>query len=160
VIAPAAKRPAAPAKNWRACRAGIPAGVAQLIHGKASVVRHLLNSKVIRKVSFTGSVPVGKELMQMAADGMKRITMELGGHAPVLIFDDCDLEKTLDMVVPQKFRNAGQVCVSPTRFYVQSGIYDAFLKGFAERTAKVKVGNGSRMASRWGRSPTAAAPTP
>jgi succinate-semialdehyde dehydrogenase/glutarate-semialdehyde dehydrogenase len=73
---------------------------------------------------------------------MTRVTMELGGHAPVLIFDDCDLEKTLDMVVPQKFRNAGQVCVSPTRFYVQSGIYDAFLKGFAERTAKVKVGSG------------------
>ena len=73
---------------------------------------------------------------------MKRITLELGGHAPVLIFDDCDLEKTLDMVVPQKFRNAGQVCVSPTRFYVQEGIYDAFLKGFAERTAKVKVGDG------------------
>ena len=62
--------------------------------------------------------------------------MELGGHAPVLIFDDCDLEKTLDMVVPQKFRNAGQVCVSPTRFYVQESIYDAFLKGFAERTAE------------------------
>ena len=80
--------------------------------------------------------------MQLAADSMTRITMELGGHAPVLIFDDCDLEKTLDMVVPQKFRNAGQVCVSPTRFYVQEAIYDAFLKGFAERTAKVKVGDG------------------
>ena len=80
--------------------------------------------------------------MKLCADSMTRVTMELGGHAPVLIFDDCDLEKTLDMVVPQKFRNAGQVCVSPTRFYVQSGIYDAFLKGFAERTAKVKIGNG------------------
>jgi succinate-semialdehyde dehydrogenase / glutarate-semialdehyde dehydrogenase len=70
------------------------------------------------------------------------VTMELGGHAPVLIFEDCDLEKTLDMVVPQKFRNAGQVCVSPTRFYVQEGIYDAFIKGFAERTTKVKIGSG------------------
>ncbi len=80
--------------------------------------------------------------MRLCADSMTRVTMELGGHAPVLIFDDCDLEKTLDMVVPQKFRNAGQVCVSPTRFYVQRGIYDAFVKGFAERTAKVKVGNG------------------
>jgi succinate-semialdehyde dehydrogenase/glutarate-semialdehyde dehydrogenase len=80
--------------------------------------------------------------MRLAADSMTRITMELGGHAPVLIFDDCDLDKTLDMVVPQKFRNAGQVCVSPTRFYVQRGIYDAFLKGFAERTAKVRVGDG------------------
>ena len=123
--------------------AGIPAGVAQLVHGEADLVsRTLMASKVIRKVSFTGSVPVGKHLMKLAADEMKRITLELGGHAPVLIFDDCDLEKTLDMVVPQKFRNAGQVCVSPTRFYVQEGIYDAFLKGFSERTAKVKVGDG------------------
>jgi len=131
--------------------AGIPAGVAQLIHGRAGPIsKQLLGSKVIRKVSFTGSVPVGKELMKMAADGMKRITMELGGHAPVLIFDDCDLEKTLDMVVPQKFRNAGQVCVSPTRFYVQESIYDAFLKGFAERTAKVKIGNGLDADTRMG----------
>ena len=68
--------------------------------------------------------------------------MELGGHAPVLVFDDCDLEKTLDMVVPQKFRNAGQVCVSPTRFYVQQGIYDRFVEGFAARAARVKVGSG------------------
>ena len=102
----------------------------------------LIASRVIRKVSFTGSTAVGKHLMRLCADSMTRVTMELGGHAPVLIFDDCDLEKTLDMVVPQKFRNAGQVCVSPTRFYVQRGIYDAFVKGFAERTGKVKVGNG------------------
>ena len=123
--------------------AGIPAGVAQLVHGKADLVSStLFASPVIRKASFTGSVPVGKHLMKLAADHMKRITLELGGHAPVLIFDDCDLEKTLDMVVPQKFRNAGQVCVSPTRFYVQEGIYDAFLKGFAERTGKVKMGDG------------------
>ena len=123
--------------------AGIPKGVAQLVHGKADLVSTaLFASPVIRKASFTGSVPVGKHLMKLAAEHMKRITLELGGHAPVLIFDDCDLEKTLDMVVPQKFRNAGQVCVSPTRFYVQEGIYDAFLKGFAERTSKVKIGDG------------------
>ena len=123
--------------------AGIPKGVAQLVHGKADLVSSaLFASPVIRKASFTGSVPVGKHLMKLAADHMKRITLELGGHAPVLIFDDCDLEKTLDMVVPQKFRNAGQVCVSPTRFYVQESIYDAFLKGFAERTSKVKIGDG------------------
>jgi succinate-semialdehyde dehydrogenase/glutarate-semialdehyde dehydrogenase len=101
-------------------------------------------------VSFTGSTAVGKHLMKLCADTMTRVTMELGGHAPVLIFDDCDLEKTLDMVVPQKFRNAGQVCVSPTRFYVQSGIYDAFVKGFAERTAKVKVGDGLAEGTRMG----------
>ncbi len=123
--------------------AGIPAGVAQLVHGDADLVSTtLIASKVIRKVSFTGSVPVGKHLMHLAADDMKRITLELGGHAPVLVFDDCDLDKTLDIVVTQKFRNAGQVCVSPTRFYVQEGIYDAFLEGFAIRTARVKTGDG------------------
>ena len=131
--------------------AGIPKGVAQLVHGDANMISTtLIGSKEIRKVSFTGSTNVGKHLMRLAADSMTRITMELGGHAPVLIFDDCDLEKTLDMVVPQKFRNAGQVCVSPTRFYVQETIYDAFLKGFAERTAKVKIGNGLEADTKMG----------
>lgn len=123
--------------------AGLPKGVFQLVHGVPDMVsRKLIGSKAIRKVSFTGSIPVGKHLMKLAADTVTKITLELGGHAPVLIFDDCDLEKTLDMVVPQKFRNAGQVCVSPTRFYVQEGIYDAFIKGFADRTKRMKVGDG------------------
>ena len=123
--------------------AGLPAGVAQLVHGVPDTVsRHLLGSPVIRKVSFTGSVPVGRHLMRLAADGLKRVTMELGGHAPVLVFDDCDLDKTLDLVVAQKFRNAGQVCVSPTRFYIQEGIYDRFVEGFAARTRKVVTGHG------------------
>ena len=131
--------------------AGIPKGVAQLVHGDANMISEtLIAAKEIRKVSFTGSTGVGKHLMKLCADSMTRVTLELGGHAPVLIFDDCDLEKTLDMVVPQKFRNAGQVCVSPTRFYVQSGIYDAFLKGFAERTAKVKIGDGLEADTRMG----------
>ncbi len=131
--------------------AGVPADVAQLVYGVPdSVSRHLIASPIIRKVSFTGSIPVGKHLMRLAADGVKRITMELGGHAPVLIFDDCDLDKTLDMVVPQKFRNAGQVCVSPTRFYVQRGIYDRFVEGFAARTQQVTVGNGLDAATKMG----------
>lgn len=131
--------------------AGVPAGVAQLVFGSPDAVsRHLIGSPVIRKISFTGSVPVGKHLMRLAADDVKVMTMELGGHAPVLIFADCDLDKTLDMVVPQKFRNAGQVCVSPTRFYVEEPIYDAFVKGFAERTAAVTVGNGADAATRMG----------
>ncbi len=131
--------------------AGLPKGVFQLVHGVPDMVsRKLIGSKAIRKISFTGSIPVGKHLMKLAADSMTRVTLELGGHAPVLIFDDCDLEKTLDMVVPQKFRNAGQVCVSPTRFYVQEGIYDAFVKGFAERTEKVKVGDGLEPDTRMG----------
>ncbi|OAO02136.1 NAD-dependent succinate-semialdehyde dehydrogenase [Sphingomonadales bacterium EhC05] len=123
--------------------AGLPSGVAQVVFGDpAQVSSHLIASDVIRKVSFTGSVPVGKHLMKLAAEGMKRTTMELGGHAPVLVFDDCDLEKTLDLTAMQKFRNAGQVCVSPTRFYVQSGIYDRFVEGFTQRAAKVAVGDG------------------
>ena len=131
--------------------AGLPAGVAQLVHGVPDAVsRHLLASKVIRKVSFTGSVPVGKHLMRLAADGLKRVTMELGGHAPVLVFADCDLEKTLDLVVPQKFRNAGQVCVSPTRFYVQEAIYDRFVAGFAERARAVTTGHGLSADTRMG----------
>ena len=131
--------------------AGLPAGVAQLVFGVPDTIsRQLIASPVVRKISFTGSVPVGRHLMHLAADGIKRMTMELGGHAPVLVFDDCDLEKTLDMVVPQKFRNAGQVCVSPTRFYVQSGVYEAFLDGFAKRTAGVTTGNGLDAATKMG----------
>lgn len=123
--------------------AGLPGDAVQLVYGVPDMIsRQLIASPVIRKVSFTGSTAVGKHLMKLAADGVKRITMELGGHAPVLIFDDCDLEATLDKVVWQKFRNAGQVCISPTRFHVQEGIYEAFVKGFAERTNKVRVGNG------------------
>ena len=123
--------------------AGIPAGVVNLVYGiPAEISEYLIPHPVIRKISFTGSTPIGKQLAALAGLHMKRATMELGGHAPVLIFDDCDLEATLDRVVAQKFRNAGQVCVSPTRFYVQQGIYDAFVAGFAERTKKVRVGSG------------------
>ena len=131
--------------------AGIPGDAVQLVFGDPAMIsRHLLASPVIRKVSFTGSTAVGKHLMRLAADNVQRITMELGGHAPVLVFDDCDLEVTLDKVVAQKFRNAGQVCVSPTRFYVQEGIYDAFVRGFAERTSRVKVGDGLDPATQMG----------
>ncbi|MCM8557387.1 NAD-dependent succinate-semialdehyde dehydrogenase [Sphingomicrobium sediminis] len=131
--------------------AGLPQGVFQLVHGDPDMVsRHLMGSPIVRKVSFTGSVGVGKHLMGLAADGLKRLTLELGGHAPVLVFDDVDLDATLDKLVPQKFRNAGQVCVSPTRFYVQEGIYDDFIAGFAERTGKVQVGNGMDDATQMG----------
>ena len=122
---------------------GVPGNVAQLVYGVPDMVsRHLIASPIIRKVSFTGSVPVGKHLLRLAADGVKRTTMELGGHAPVLIFDDCDLDKAISLSSTTKFRNAGQVCISPTRFYVQEGVYDRFVRGFAEATKKVQVGNG------------------
>src|ERR1700730_13524660 len=107
--------------------AGLPKEVVSCVFGVPDQVsRHLLASPIIRKVSFTGSVAVGKHLMKIAADRAKRTTMELGGHGPVLIFDDADLDKALDLLVPHKFRNSGQVCVSPTRFYVQEGVYERF----------------------------------
>lgn len=131
--------------------AGLADDAAQLVFGEPDLVsRHLLASPVVRAVSFTGSVPIGRHLMKLAADGLKRVTMELGGHAPVLVFDDCDLERTLAMVVPQKFRNAGQVCVSPTRFYVQSGIYARFVAGFADQTRALTVGDGLDPRNRMG----------
>jgi succinate-semialdehyde dehydrogenase/glutarate-semialdehyde dehydrogenase len=131
--------------------AGLPGDVAQMLFGVPDhVSRRLLASPITRKLSFTGSVPVGKHLMRLAADTVMRMTMELGGHGPVLVFDDCDLEKTLDTLVAHKFRNAGQVCISPTRFHVQSGIYDRFAKGFAERTQKLQVGSGLDAANQMG----------
>ncbi len=123
--------------------AGLPGNVAQLVYGVPDMVsRQLIASPVIRKISFTGSVPVGKQLLKLAADGVKRTTMELGGHAPVIIFDDCDLEKAIKLSATTKFRNAGQVCISPTRFYVQEGVYERFVEGFAAHSRGVQMGNG------------------
>jgi succinate-semialdehyde dehydrogenase/glutarate-semialdehyde dehydrogenase len=106
------------------------------------VSRHLLASPVIRKLSFTGSTVVGKHLMKLAADNMLRTTMELGGHGPVLVYDDVDVDLVLDVAVAGKYRNAGQVCVSPTRFIVQEDVFERFRDGFVERAQKVKVGDG------------------
>ena len=107
------------------------------------VSRHLLASPIIRKLSFTGSTVVGKQLAKLAADDMKRTTMELGGHGPVLVFDDVDVDRVLDVMVPTKYRNAGQVCVSPTRFIVQEHDLRALPStGFAERAKAIKVGDG------------------
>jgi succinate-semialdehyde dehydrogenase / glutarate-semialdehyde dehydrogenase len=123
--------------------AGVPDGVLAVVFGiPAEVSRHLISSPVIRAVHFTGSIPVGKQLTALAAAGMKRTTMELGGHAPVLVFDDVDVDAVLDMSATAKYRNAGQVCVSPTRFFVHEAIYERFAKGFAERAKNMTVGNG------------------
>ena len=121
--------------------AGLPGDVAQCIFGVPDKVsRRLLASPIPRKLSFTGSIPVGKHLLKLAADTVKRTTMELGGHSPVLVFDDCDVDATLDMLVANKFRNAGQACIGPTRFYVQDGVYDRFEAGFADRARAIRVG--------------------
>jgi succinate-semialdehyde dehydrogenase/glutarate-semialdehyde dehydrogenase len=123
--------------------AGVPAGVINLVFGvPADVSEHLIASDVVRKISFTGSVPVGKHLAGLAAKGMKRATMELGGHSPVVVFSDADPEKTADTIAAFKYRNAGQVCISPTRFYVQEPVYDRFLKRFTEFANAIKLGDG------------------
>jgi succinate-semialdehyde dehydrogenase/glutarate-semialdehyde dehydrogenase len=122
---------------------GLPKEVAQAVFGVPDEVsRHLLASPVIRKLSFTGSTLVGKHLMKLAADDMKRTTMELGGHGPVLVFDDVDVNRVLDVMATSKYRNCGQVCISPTRFIVQEAIFDSFVAGFTERAKAIRVGNG------------------
>ena len=131
--------------------AGLPKGVLNLVFGVPSKVsEHLINAPAIRKISFTGSTSVGKQLAKLAADGAKRITMELGGHAPVIVFDDCDLDRAVELCASAKFRNAGQVCVSPTRFYVQEAVYKDFTERFAERTRSISVANGLLATSQMG----------
>jgi succinate-semialdehyde dehydrogenase/glutarate-semialdehyde dehydrogenase len=131
--------------------AGLPPGCLNIVWGVPhEVSEYLLNSPIVRKISFTGSVPVGKLLATKAASLMKRSTMELGGHSPVLVFDDADVERAADMLTAFKFRNAGQVCISPTRFYVQEGAYDKFVARFIEKTKEIKVGAGLDKATRMG----------
>lgn len=136
--------PASPAELIRAfADAGIPAGVVNLVYGiPAEISEYLIPHPVIRKISFTGSTPVGKHLAALAGRHMKRATMELGGHAPAIIFDDADLEKAIEVTAAAKFRNAGQVCVAPTRFLVQDGIADRFMEGFVKAARAIRVGNG------------------
>ena len=144
ILKPAEETPASALEIVRALvDAGLPKGVLSVVFGEpAEVSEYLIASPVTRAVHFTGSVPVGKHLTRLAADGMKRTTMELGGHGPVLVFDDIDVEQVLNIAVTAKYRNAGQVCVSPTRFYVHESIYGRFVEGFAARAKVWKVGDG------------------
>ena len=123
--------------------AGLPPGVLNIVFGVPSEVsEHLCGSKIPRKLSFTGSIPVGKHLQKLAADNMIRCTMELGGHSPLMVFDDTDIDMAAKISVAGKFRNAGQVCVSPTRFLVQDTVKEQFIKAVINETNKIKVGNG------------------
>lgn len=131
--------------------AGLPPGVLNLVWGDPPKVSdYLIRSPISRKVSFTGSVPVGKQLAALAGAHMKRVTMELGGHSPVLVFDDADIEKAAKMLAKFKIRNAGQVCVSPTRFYVQRKAYDKFLATFTDVLKNVKTGDGLQEGTEMG----------
>lgn len=136
--------PGSPAELIRAfADAGVPAGAINLVYGNpADISSYLIPHPIIRKMSFTGSVAVGKQLAALAGTHMKRTTMELGGHAPVIVFDDSDVEAAAKTMTFMKFRNAGQVCISPTRFLVQEGIYSSFVEKLVAGAKAIKVGDG------------------
>ena len=123
--------------------AGVPAGVVNLLVGKASKISApIMASPTVRKISLTGSTDVGKLIIRQSADTVKKLSMELGGHAPVIVFDDVDATKTAETLAVAKYRNAGQVCVSPTRFYIHESSKQAFTDRFVEVAEKLKIGNG------------------
>ncbi len=123
--------------------AGLPPGCLNMVWGVPSEVsEYLIRSPIVRKISFTGSVPVGKQLAAMAGRYMKRMTMELGGHSPVLVFDDADIDRAAVQLAAYKSRNAGQVCVAPSRFYVQEKAYDRFVDKFTAAYAAQQIGDG------------------
>ena len=131
--------------------AGVPDGTVNIVFGDpAAVSSRILASDIPRKMSFTGSTAVGKLLARQAAETLKRCTMELGGHAPVLVFDDADIGAAAKAAAATKFRNAGQVCISPTRFYVQEKSYGDFVDAFEEAVKSVKVGNGMEEGTQMG----------
>lgn len=144
IVKPAQEAPFSTLLIAEACRqAGIPAGVVTMLTGPSQMISEkLISSPVIRKISLTGSVPVGRQLLHAAADRIIPASMELGGHAPVLVFEDCDVEATGGACAAFKFRNAGQVCASPSRFIVQRSIAERFTAAFVRATADMRVGDG------------------
>lgn len=144
ILKPPEEAPASATAVVRALdEAGLPKGVVSMLFGvPAEISSYLIASPVIKKVSFTGSVPVGKSLMALCAAGMKRTTMELGGHGPVIIDGDVDLEQVAKLCVAAKYRNAGQVCVSPTRFYVNEAVYERFVERFTAAAREIRLGSG------------------
>ncbi|MEW5288651.1 NAD-dependent succinate-semialdehyde dehydrogenase [Erwinia papayae] len=125
-------------------KAGVPDGVLNAVAGDTQAISEtIMNSPAVRKISFTGSTQVGKLLMRNAADTMKKVSMELGGNAPYIVFDDADIDAAVKGAVANKFRNAGQVCVSVNRFYIHNAVYDQFVNQLAEEVGKLKVGNGT-----------------
>ena len=132
-------------------KAGVPAGAINLVFGvPADISSYLIPHPTIRKISFTGSTAVGKHLAQLAGQHMKRVTMELGGHAPAMVFADADVDAAAKILSANKFRNAGQVCVAPTRFLVQQPVFDEFVGKFVNAAKAIKVGDGLDEKSRMG----------
>ena len=126
------------------CReCGVPPGVVNLLSGDPpSISQQLIASDIVKKISVTGSTRVGKLILKQAADKVQRVTMELSGHSPFIVFDDANIEKATDMAITAKFRNNGQVCISPNRFYIQESKKDEFVNLFVEKTKKLKIGDG------------------
>ena len=145
IVKPASQTPlTALALGALAIEAGIPPGVLQFVTGKSSTIGGVLTgSDRVRKFSFTGSTEIGRELMAQCAPTIKRVSFELGGNAPFIVFDDADIESAVAGAIASKYRNAGQTCVCANRIYVQSGVYDAFAKRLAEKVAEMKVGAGT-----------------
>jgi succinate-semialdehyde dehydrogenase / glutarate-semialdehyde dehydrogenase len=125
-------------------RAGnLPAGAVSLVVGPTSTTyAPIMASPAVRKVSLTGSTRVGQQMIRDAADTVKKVSMELGGNAPLIVFDDADLDAALSVSVPTKYANAGQVCVTPDRFFVHESLHDAFVEGFVQRAQALKLGDG------------------
>lgn len=144
IVKPASETPlTALALAELAMRAGVPAGILQVLTGKSSQLSQVLTTdERIRKVSFTGSTEVGRQLMQQCASTIKKLSMELGGNAPFIVFEDADLEQAVAGLIASKYRNAGQTCVCANRIYVQDSIKDAFLALFKQKVEQLKVGNG------------------
>ncbi len=144
IVKPAKETPLTAYAIARCCEdAGIPPGVVNVVSGDSSVVSTaMISSSVVRKVSFTGSTVVGKQLAQLAGAHMKKMTMELGGHAPVIVYDDVELQSVVETSVVARYSNAGQSCIAPTRFFVHEKIYREFVDRFSERVRALRVGNG------------------
>ena len=144
IVKPATETPlTALALGELAVRAGLPAGLLQIVTGKSSVIGEVLTQdERIHKLSFTGSTEVGRVLMSQCASTVKKLSMELGGNAPFIVFDDADLDAAVEGAIASKYRNAGQTCVCANRIYVQDGVYDAFAAKLVEAVRKLKVGDG------------------
>jgi succinate-semialdehyde dehydrogenase/glutarate-semialdehyde dehydrogenase len=149
IVKAAEETPASPAELVRVfVDAGLPPGVVGLVYGDpAEISNYLIPHPVIRKITFTGSTPVGKQLAALAGQHMKRATMELGGHAPVIVAADANIAHAVKMIASAKFRNAGQVCISPTRFLVEESVRDEFVAGFLKYVQGLKVGSGLAASS-------------
>jgi succinate-semialdehyde dehydrogenase/glutarate-semialdehyde dehydrogenase len=147
IVKPASATPLTAALVLRAIEdAGAPPGVVNLVTSRSSgmVAETLFGDRRVRKVSFTGSTEVGQDLIRLSAGQVKRLSLELGGHAPYLIFDDADLDEAVDGLIASKFRNAGQTCVCANRTYVQTGVYEAFAERLAAKVSAMVVGHGTR----------------